>query len=102
MENEALFSFSTSEIKINKFINKEYQWSDFNNIVLKDGLLTLDFVNNKIIQVEPDWTEPLLFALYKDDDIDAYQDIIGEDYPKLEKEFNDFCRSQLKLTDKTV
>jgi hypothetical protein len=102
MENEALLSFSASEIKINKFINKEYQWSDFNNIVLKDGLLTLDFANNKIIQVEPDWTEPLLFAIDKDDDIDAYQDIIGEDYPKLEKEFNDFCRSHLQLADKIV
>ena len=96
MENEALLSFSTSGIKINTFIERDYQWSDFNNIILKDGLLTLDFVSNKIIQVEPDWSEPLLFAIYKDDDLDAYQDIVGEDYQKLEKEFNDFCKSHLE------
>ena len=95
MENDILVSFSASTIKINKFINTEHQWAAFNNIILKDGLLTLDFVNNKIIQVEPDWTIPLFSALYKDDDPEAHEDFVGEYYPKLEKEFNEFCSQQL-------
>ncbi|MEO6732734.1 MAG: hypothetical protein ABIN01_16045 [Ferruginibacter sp.] len=31
-----------------------YQWNDFSNVVLKDNLLTLDFKNNKLIQVNID------------------------------------------------
>ena len=31
-----------------------YGWNEFSNIILKDGLLTLDFKNNKLIQVAID------------------------------------------------
>lgn len=31
-----------------------YQWNDFSNVVLKDNLLTLDFKNNKLIQLNID------------------------------------------------
>lgn len=34
------------------FSNKKYNWQDFSNIVLKDNLLTLDFKNNKVVQLE--------------------------------------------------
>lgn len=34
------------------FSNKKYTWQDFSNIVLKDNLLTLDFKNNKVVQLE--------------------------------------------------
>ena len=35
--------FSDHEIKFNTLVKKRYSWSDFTNIILKDGLLTLDF-----------------------------------------------------------
>ena len=34
-----------------------YQWTEFSNIVLKDSLLTMDFKNNKLIQVNVDESE---------------------------------------------
>ncbi len=34
------------------FSRKQYSWDDFSNIVLKDDLLTLDFKNNKVLQLE--------------------------------------------------
>ena len=49
------------------------EWDQLNNVILKDGLLTIDFKNNKIIQ----------------------QDAIVPDEIN-EKEFNEFCIEQLK------
>lgn len=78
LEYQAKFSveigFSDNEIKFNTFFKKKYRWSDFTNIVLKDGLLTLDFTNNKILQRE----------IEEDDEDEAD-----------EKEFNDYCQKQL-------
>lgn len=40
-------------IRIKKtFSNKEYDWALFNQVIIKDGLLSLDFKNNKVLQVE--------------------------------------------------
>lgn len=52
---------------------KRIQWTDLNNVILKDGLLTIDFSNNKIIQ-----------------------QMVDENTTAVnEPEFNDFCRQQL-------
>lgn len=52
---------------------RKLRWEQLNNVVLKDGMLTLDFMNNKIIQ-----------------------QILEETNQTVnEKEFNDFCRQQL-------
>lgn len=67
--------FSDNEIKFNTLLKKRYCWSDFTNIILKDGLLTLDFADNKILQREIEDDED-------DDDAD-------------ENEFNEYCRTQL-------
>jgi hypothetical protein len=66
--------FSNDMVVINTIFKKKIPWSDFNNVMLKDGLLTLDFKNNKLFQKE---------AL-DDDDVDADED-----------EFNDYCKEQL-------
>jgi hypothetical protein len=66
--------FSKEGIVINRLFRKKYPWNLFNNILLKDGMLTMDFKNNKIFQREA----------VDDEDPDA-----GED------EFNDYCRGQL-------
>jgi len=55
------------------FPQRQIDWKDLSNLILKDGLLTIDFKNNKIIQQYVD---------QKSLTID-------------EKEFNDFCRQQL-------
>jgi len=65
--------FNKSGITINTLFKKHYEWNIINNIVLKDGLLTIDYKNNKIFQKE----------------------IEEEITSVLEKEFNEFCRLQL-------
>jgi hypothetical protein len=54
-------------------LERTIDWSEVNNVILKDGLLTIDFRNNKLFQQ---------LVLNSDDDIN-------------EKEFNDFCERQL-------
>jgi hypothetical protein len=56
---------------------KVIKWNDLNSLVLKDGLLTIDFKNNKLIQQI----------------VDKKSDVINE------KEFNEFCRQQLKVKE---
>lgn len=63
--------FTDDYVVINSLIKKKYPWSDFNNVMLKDGLLTLDFKNNRLVQKEA----------VEDDGPDADED-----------EFNAFCR----------
>lgn len=55
------------------FPQRKIHWNELNNLILKDGLLTIDFKNNKILQSE----------------------IIDSSANLNEKEFNDFCREQL-------
>ncbi|MFT3823616.1 MAG: hypothetical protein QM731_06825 [Chitinophagaceae bacterium] len=66
--------FTDEEVVVNSLFKRRYLWKQFNNIVLKDGLLTLDFTNNRILQREVEDDE--------EDDAD-------------EDEFNDYCRQQL-------
>jgi hypothetical protein len=66
--------FSPDHVVINTLIKRSFDWSAFSNIILKDGLLTLDFKNNRIIQKE----------VVDDEEDDADED-----------EFNDYCRDRL-------
>lgn len=66
--------FSEKEIVLNTLLKKRYNWNQFTNIVLKDGILTLDFTNNKVWQREVEDDE--------EDDAD-------------EEEFNQYCSEQL-------
>lgn len=43
-------AFDNDEVIINSFPKKRYTWEAFQNIVLKDGLLTLDYKNNTLFQ----------------------------------------------------
>lgn len=54
-------------------MQKTVDWKEVNNVILKDGLLTIDFKDNKLFQ----------------------QLILNSDADINEKEFNDFCRQQL-------
>ena len=66
-------AFDENEIVINSFPKKRYVWSDLNNVILKDGIITIDCKNNKLIQNEVN--EPVT--------------------KKTEDEFNEFCRKHL-------
>ena len=59
------------------FPGKYILWKDLNSVILKDGLLTIDFKNNKLIQ-----------------------QLIDESSSSInEKDFNDFCKSKLTIED---
>lgn len=66
-------AFDDNGIVMNTLPKKRYTWSAVKNVVWKDGILTIDLRNNKLIQRETS-TEPA-----------------GNDEP----EFNEFCRSQV-------
>jgi hypothetical protein len=44
--------FTTQKVMKLNFPEKEYLWNTFNNVILKDNILTLDFKNNHLIQAE--------------------------------------------------
>jgi hypothetical protein len=44
--------FSTDHIVFNGLFKRKYSWSDVQNVLIKDGLLTIDFKNNKLFQKE--------------------------------------------------
>lgn len=64
------------QITYPSFPKKDIQWQELSNLILKDGLLTIDFKSNKILQGE----------------------IIPADPEVNEKEFNEFCSMQLSST----
>jgi hypothetical protein len=66
-------NFSEKHISYPSFPRKEIPWNELNNVIMKDGILTLDFKTNKVIQAET------------------------EDNTVNEKEFNEFCKKHLKL-----
>jgi uncharacterized membrane protein YhaH (DUF805 family) len=67
--------FHYDRVVINTLIRRRFDWSVFNNVILKDGLLTLDFKNNRLVQKE---------VADEEDEDDAD-----------EEEFNAFCRDRL-------
>lgn len=46
------FVFNDNFIKKLNFPQAEYSWNKFSNVLLRDNILTLDFKNNKLIQIE--------------------------------------------------
>ncbi len=72
LDKKSTIEFATEGIEIRKLFTKPlHRWNEFSNIILKDGLLTLDFKNNKLLQVSVD------------------EILTSVD----EKSFNDYCRS---------
>ncbi len=63
-------------ITFNTLPQKKYNWSSLSNAVLKDGLITIDYRNNKLFQKQVE------------DDVE----------PGIEKEFNQFCQQQLSIS----
>ena len=68
-----IVSVRENQVIYPSFPRKKIDWQELSNLIIKDGLLTIDFKNNKIIQ----------------------QQIADISSTIDEKEFNDFCRQQL-------
>jgi hypothetical protein len=64
--------FDEEGITVNTFPKKTYKWHEVSNVVLKDGIITVDLYNNRIIQKE-----------------------LEDEAEDMEQEFNQFCRSHL-------
>jgi hypothetical protein len=69
--------FDRDQVVINTLFRQRYDWSFFNNVLLKDGLLTLDFKSNRLLQKE----------VADDEDEDDVE----------EEEFNAYCRDRLAM-----
>lgn len=69
--------FSPEIIVVDGLFQKRINWSELNNVLIKDGLLTMDYKNNKLFQQETD-------------DLDD-----DEDDDVTEEEFNAFCQTAL-------
>ena len=67
--------FDVDRIVMNTLIKRRFDWTMFNNVILKDGLLTLDFKDNRLLQRE---------VADEEDEDDAD-----------EEEFNAYCRERL-------
>lgn len=63
---------SSDNISYPSFPRKLIHWNELQNLILKDGILTIDFKNNKLLQNE-----------------------IAEDKSLDEQKINEFCREQL-------
>ena len=68
-----IVSINEAHVIYPSFPRKKIDWQELSNLMIKDGLLTIDFKNNRIIQ----------------------QYIADRSSTINEKEFNDFCQQQL-------
>lgn len=69
-----------SGITFNSFPRKHHPWSSISNVVIKDGLITIDYKNNQLFQ------KPI------EEEVEA----------GLETEFNSFCKQQLQENEPDV
>jgi hypothetical protein len=84
-----LFKFSMQKIKFvftrqnvmkTNFPKKEFDWNLFSNVMLRDNILTLDFKNNKLIQVEiedPEKTNSIDFNEFAKSKINKEEKILS-------------------------
>jgi hypothetical protein len=68
-------SVGNNRISYPSYPARSIEWKELSNLILKDGILTLDFKNNRIIQqaVDEDFQNP------------------------DEKEFNEFCKQRISI-----
>lgn len=52
INNPVVVSASNDGVAIKGVFTRHYEWSELNNVILKDGLLTVDCKNNRLFQKE--------------------------------------------------
>lgn len=62
--DKTVYAFDPERIKQKNFPWKKYTWDQLSNVLLKDNMLTMDFKNNRLLQMqtendinEPDFNE---------------------------------------------
>jgi hypothetical protein len=74
------FVFTRQNVTKTNFPKKEFDWNLFSNVMLRDNILTLDFKNNKLIQVEiedPDKINSIDFNEFAQSKINKEQNILS-------------------------
>lgn len=74
---------SERHIAINTFPKKEYNYSEIDTVILRDDILTINFINNRIFQKQVNTSG---------NDIDLDKDVVT---------FNDFCKNQIEKARKS-
>ena len=69
--------FSDERIVFGGLFGRTVRWAELNNVMIRDGLLTMDYKDNRLFQKETD-------------ELDE-----EEDDEVTEEEFNDYCRQRL-------
>lgn len=77
-QQNPVVAVTEKQISYPSFPVRRFAWEQLNNIILKDGLLTIDLKNNRLIQ----------------------QAIDDKNSPVNEQNFNEFCRQQLQSGQK--
>ena len=73
--SKKIIQFMPSGISIQGWPHKKIQWDSISRIILKDGILTIDYKNNKLMQA-----------------------VVVENWSKIEEqEFNQFCYEQINI-----
>lgn len=73
------FVFNDDAVQKLNFPKAEYPWDSFTNVIIKDKILTLDLVNNKLVQLE-----------------------IENETTVDESRFNEFARRQIDLQKEII
>ena len=72
--------FTSQGLVIAKLWKEKIPWKDLNNVIIRDDVITIDFKNNRLIQLPTDDEEE-------------------DDYEVNDDEFNAFCQEQLKASN---
>ena len=73
IHRKLIIVFATQFVRLPIFIGKKINWNQLSNVVLKDGMLTVDFKNNRLFQYP----------------------VVDSDWDINEDEFNRFCQQQI-------
>ena len=74
MREKLMVQVSAECVIIPSFFKRIVQWNELNNVILKDGIITIDYKNDRLFQA----------AIKEDEAID-------------ETKFNSFCRERLNV-----
>ena len=82
-------------IELRNYRSKNISWQEVDNVIMKDGLLSIDQKNNKIFQAEPDFTKPFVVRPDNTGSMNRVDWTVGEDYPELARSFNNFAKQKI-------
>lgn len=73
-------------VRIRSFRDRFFIWENIKHAVMKDGIMTIDLINNKIFQLEADLKQDI--KVQEGGSLNHRDYILGDDYSTLESEVN--------------